>query len=124
MGVRTADTMTASGMEFSESRDANRKKAACSRLLAGRLENANSAAGYFRTKETLADRSLFWLEKPGSAFASNKNLCGRCNFKFPGVVALIDGDAHASARVDIQKGFADGHVHKIFSIRYGQRPVG
>src|SRR5438128_10580986 len=48
------------------------------------------------------------------AFAGNEDCSRRFDGEFFRVIALVDGDADAAARILIEKGFADGNVHEGF----------
>lgn len=49
------------------------------------------------------------------AFARNEDLCGRFDAEFLRVIALVDGDADAPARILIKKRIADGNIHERFA---------
>jgi len=51
----------------------------------------------------------------GGAFAGNEDCSGRFDGEFFRVIALVNGDGDAAARILIEKGFADGNVHKGFA---------
>src|SRR5262249_44882152 len=55
------------------------------------------------------------------AFAGDEDRGGRRDVEDFRVVALIDADANAAARVDIQKGFTDGDFHERLDVREGDR---
>src|SRR5215468_6062460 len=46
------------------------------------------------------------------ALARNEDGCGRVNTEFLGVVALVDSDADAAARIGVEQGIADGNIHE------------
>src|SRR6266849_2268514 len=64
-------------------------------------------------------RQLFFLER--SAFARDEDGGGRLDVELFGVVALVDGDAYAVARIDEQEQIANGDIHKSLLIRHGHR---
>src|SRR5882672_7212151 len=55
-------------------------------------------------------RTLFSLD--GSAFAGDEDGSLRHDVEFFRVAALVVGDANAAARIDVEKGLADGNVHE------------
>jgi len=50
------------------------------------------------------------------AFARNEDCSRRSDTELLRVIALVDGDADAVARIDEQKGIADGDIHKSFHV--------
>src|SRR6266852_3586321 len=64
-------------------------------------------------------RQLLFLER--SAFARDEDGGGRLDVELFGVVALVDGDAYAVARIDEQEQIANGDIHKSLLIRHGHR---
>src|ERR1700687_1707639 len=62
---------------------------------------------------------LPFLER--SAFARNEDSAGRLDVDLLRVVALVDGNADAAARIDEQKRIADGDIHESFHVREGHR---
>src|SRR6266849_4574765 len=62
-------------------------------------------------------RTLFPLD--GSAFAGDEDGSRRGDTELFRVVAFVVGDANAAARIDVEKGIADGDVHKGFDIGEG-----
>src|SRR5258707_6217621 len=62
---------------------------------------------------------LPFLER--SAFARNEDSAGRLDVELLRVVALVDGNADATARIEEQKRIADGDIHESFHIREGHR---
>src|SRR6266849_682152 len=64
-------------------------------------------------------RQLFFLER--SAFARDEDGGGRLDVELFGVVALVDGDAYAVARIDEQEQIANGDIHKGLHVGHGQR---
>src|SRR5215470_1257270 len=63
---------------------------------------------------------LVFLGERG-AFARNEDGCGRLDIELLRVIALIDGDADAAARILVEKRIADGHVHERFAERQDKR---
>src|SRR5260370_24359465 len=64
-------------------------------------------------------RKLLFLER--SAFARDEDGGGRLDVELFGVVALVDGDAYAVARIDEQEQIANGDIHKGLHVGHGQR---
>src|SRR5436309_2901858 len=50
------------------------------------------------------------------AFARNEDCSRRSDAELLRVIALVDGDTDAVARIDEQKGIADGDIHKSFHV--------
>src|SRR5260370_3989581 len=57
----------------------------------------------------------------GGAFARNEDGAGRLDVELLRVVALVDGNADATAGIDEQKRIADRDVHESFYVRQGHR---
>src|SRR5438046_10180021 len=62
---------------------------------------------------------LPFLER--SAFARNEDSAGSLDVELLRVVALVDGNADAAARIDEQKRIAHGDIHESFHVREGHR---
>src|SRR5467141_590254 len=62
---------------------------------------------------------LPFLER--SAFARNEDGAGRLEVELLRVVALVDGNADAGARIDKQKRIADRDIHESLHVRQGHR---
>src|SRR6266576_1223625 len=62
---------------------------------------------------------LPFLER--SAFARNEDSAGSLDVELLRVIALVDGNADAAARIDEQKRIADGDIHESFHVREGHR---
>jgi hypothetical protein len=72
--------------------------------------------------ELAATKPTPWAPSLGferEAFAGDEDGGGRCDAELPGVVALIDGNANAAARIDVKQRIADGNFHESFDIRQG-----
>src|SRR6267154_2249091 len=65
--------------------------------------------------------TIYLLILDRSAFARNEDSAGRLDVELLRVVALVDGDADAAARIDEQKRIADGDIHESFHVREGHR---
>src|SRR6266581_2580187 len=100
-GVLSAETITASSM-------------AC--LVSLRWQYLPySWPAYVKTQ--IARRELFFSHGLWrSALPWNVDRCWRVDAVLFGIVALIDGDCHSSARIDVQQRFADRHVHKCLNV--------
>ena len=53
----------------------------------------------------------------GCVLGGDEDAAGDLNVEFFGIVALVDGDADATAGIDIEERFADGDVHEGFAVR-------
>ena len=62
---------------------------------------------------------LPFLER--SAFARNEDSAGRLDVELLRVVALVDGNAGAAARIDEQKRIAHGDIHESFHVGQDHR---
>ena len=59
------------------------------------------------------------LSLDGGAFAGDEDGAGRRDIEFFRIAALVEGDANASARVDVEQGIADRDVHESFDVGQG-----
>src|SRR5712691_7591036 len=66
---------------------------------------------------TILTGSLLSLD--GGAFAGDGDRAGRRDAEFSRVIALAEGDANASARVDVEQGIANRDVHESFDVGQG-----
>src|SRR6266481_8520710 len=62
---------------------------------------------------------LLFFER--GALARNEDGAGRLDVELLRVVALVDGNADAVARIDEQQRIADGRIHESFHIRQSHR---
>ena len=56
------------------------------------------------------------LSLDGGAFAGDEDGAGRRDIEFFRIAALVEGDANASARVDVEQGIADRDVHESLDV--------
>src|SRR6266513_1239583 len=65
--------------------------------------------------------TIYWPFLERSAFERNEESAGRLDVELLRVVALVDGNADAAARIDEQKRIAHGDIHESFHVREGHR---
>src|SRR5579871_6074081 len=83
----------------------------------GMIRRENESRGSVPAAAVRSGKRRRMLVLEGGAFAGKENFAGRVDAKFFRVVALIDSDADAAARILIEKRIADGHVHEGFAER-------